>query len=121
MAPSQRDPRSASTEGDIVTDCIIEGIHTSAPNDTPAKSRGMTPTTVKARSLSMIERPTTAGSAARRVRQKPSLTTTTARSSGTRSSSGRNVRPRAACAPSIGKKLGDTTSAAMRSTSSPSR
>ena len=59
------------------------------------------PTTVIGRPLSVRSRPTSAGSAANRLRQKPSLSTATVGS--VVSSPGRNVRPRSGLTPRTSK------------------
>ncbi len=78
------------------------------------KPRGRTPTTVKASPSSWIERPTAAGSPAKR-RCQSAWESTTTRSLPIFSSSAMKVRPRLAPTASEGKKSGATTATSRRS------
>jgi hypothetical protein len=85
------------------------------------KSGPITPTTVKGSPLSVIGRPTTAGSPPKRRCQSPCDITTTFSAPGT-SSSGWSVRPSAAGAPSVANSPPETRSPGIRSVfSSPPR
>ena len=92
--------------------CVIVGTHSAgaATAFAPLKPSGAIPTTVKAWPLSVIWRPTTAGSPPSRRCQKACDSTVTRLAPGTRSSSGRKPRPRAGLTPSTPKKSPDTIS-----------
>ena len=100
---------------------IEKGTHSSAVSLKPVKPEGITPTTVYGRAAqhSVIVRPTMSGSAPNRRFQTPSLRTTTSAGFDTRSSSSRNVRPRAGATPSSKKYGAATNSVRMRTGSSP--
>ena len=94
-APERGDGRSIHT---LLTDTPCER------NDSPGvnwASDGTMPMTVFGRPLSVMSRPTSDGSAANRLRQKPSLSTATVGS--VVSSPGRNVRPRIGLTPRTSK------------------
>jgi hypothetical protein len=75
--------------------CITSGTQTSTgdPTSVPLNPRPATPTMVNVWLFSRIPRPSTAGSAAKLRRQKPSLITATGWAPGVRSSSGVSGRP----------------------------
>ena len=75
---------------------------------------GRMPTTVYGSPFNATVRFNTPGSPPKRLRQMPSLSTTT-RSPPTLSSSAVNTRPRSGCTPSVGKKPAETCSPVMRS------
>ena len=71
---------------------MVSASHIAAPAGS-WKSCGITPTTVNGRPLTVMARPTMAGSAPKRRRHRPSETTATSGAPGTESAS-RSVRPR---------------------------
>ena len=98
-------PSSSSTCGNIWIGHQISGLF---PTTNPENWRGVTPTTVRGTSSSVMTFPITAESCPKRRTQKSWLITATGCGSPERSSFGVSVRPRAACTPRTEKKLPET-------------
>ena len=93
---------------------IFNGVHSSVCGG-KLNAGGITPTMVAGTPSMFSTRPITAGSARKRPRHRPSLSTATAAPC---SSPSRNTRPRAGARPSSGNRLG-VTSLRMARTGSP--